>query len=145
MLDSLLICNTSGLPFYSRKFSPSSKLGDDPSLLSGLISAIDSIGRMMFNRKVGIINYVEEESRPNEADSHVVIMSKDLFSEDKHINFVFFVFGECDMSELRQVSTSIFIEIKQFLRQSNPEFDKIESNVNHILDTQFAELIAQSN
>ncbi|HMF33221.1 MAG TPA: hypothetical protein VKK79_17480 [Candidatus Lokiarchaeia archaeon] len=100
---------------------------------------------MMFNRKVGIINYVEEESRPNEADSHVVIMSKDLFSEDKHINFVFFVFGECDMSELRQVSTSIFIEIKQFLRQSNPEFDKIESNVNHILDTQFAELIAQSN
>jgi hypothetical protein len=142
MLDSILICNSAGLPYYSRVFRKASHF-QDAALLSGLISAVDSLGRIMFSRKVGIINYVEDEMKPDDADSHVVIMSKDLMAADAHLNFVFFVFGAYAMKDLRALSTSIFMELKKFLRETNPDYDKIQTNVDHIIETQYPQIVRE--
>ena len=48
-LGCILIADSSGVPFYSRNYNEFS-LADD-GLLSGLISAIGSVGKRLFNQR----------------------------------------------------------------------------------------------
>ncbi len=137
MLEFLLICDSDGLPFYNRQFRGTIKL-NDPSLLSGLISAIDAMGRHVFNKKIAIVTYGEDNiSTIDESISKIIVISKEFLADDKRINFVFFSAGDCAMKILREVATTLFIEIKTLLRADPPDYKKIGLIVDRIIENNF--------
>jgi len=141
MLEYLVICDSSGLPIYTRIFHQS-KTFDEPSLLSDLISAIDSLGRSLFSKKTAVITYGEDNiTSLEESVSKIIVISKDLPSEDKHVNFVFVSSGDISLKALGEIATTIYIEIKQLLRISHPDYKKIQLSTDKIIDNNFKGLI----
>ncbi len=137
MLESLLITDSTGTALCHRKFRESFK-SVEPSLLSGLISAIDSIGRQVFNKELAVVTYGEDNlSSIDETVGKIVVISKDLFAQDKRINFVFFSTGDCSMKILRQVVTTLYIELKNLLRDEQPDYNKIGLIVDKVIDNNF--------
>ena len=62
MIKSLLICDSQGFPFYSKTFDPKFPIIDD-LLLSGLISAIETIGKALFNEEIATVSFGEGKSK----------------------------------------------------------------------------------
>ena len=115
MILSVLVCDTTGYPFYSRKIDPS--IGDmDPAIFSGLISAIGAIGKQLFKEEIATISYGE--------NYEITIITKELFGDDKSIYFVFLIEGEPDLPLMKKLSTNIFIETKHVLK--NPSAAKLD-------------------
>jgi hypothetical protein len=142
MLEFLLICDSDGLSFYNRQFRDTIKF-NEPALLSGLISAIDSLGRHVFNKKVAVVTYGEDNvSNVDESISKIIVISKDLLAQDKRMNFVFFSSGDSSIKALREITTAIFIEIKSLLRVHPPDYKKIGLIVDKIIDNKYKDLIA---
>ncbi len=137
MLEFLLICDSDGLSYYNRQIRDTLQF-KDPTLLSGLISAIDAMGRHVFNKKVAIVTYGEDNiSTIDETVSKIIVISKELFNQPKRINFVFFSSGDCSIKILREVATTLFIEIKTLLRVDPPDYNKIKLIVDKIIDNNF--------
>ncbi len=137
MLEYLLINDSSGTSIYSRKFRDSFKLGE-PTLLSGLITAIDSIGRQLFSKQIAVVTYGEDNlCNIDESVSKIVVLSRDLFTQEKHINFVFFSTGDCSMKVLREIVTTIFLEIKTFLKDDQPDYKRIGLIVDRIVENNY--------
>lgn len=133
MLKNLLICDANGMPFYSREFGNLEE-NLDPALLSGLISAIGSLGQNLFHKELATINFGEGRAE----DARIVIVSKDLFARDQHIAFVFF--SSCDDASLktfREVATAIFIEVKNLFQQDPPDVDRIAVLADKVIDHRF--------
>ncbi|MHA1730802.1 MAG: hypothetical protein ACTSU5_02615 [Promethearchaeota archaeon] len=140
MLASLLICDAAGTAFYSRDFCERSR-NLDPILLSGLIAAIDSVGRNIFDKKVATVYYGEENAFSDDTVGKVIVITKDLFQEQRHINFVFLCTSDCALKGFREVATTLFIELKPLLRGEYPNLKAIREKADAVIDNRFGGLV----
>ncbi|MBD3353691.1 MAG: hypothetical protein GF364_19560 [Candidatus Lokiarchaeota archaeon] len=139
MIERMIIFNKGGLPLYTRKFVESGSM--EPSLLAGLVSAIDSMGFTLFKKKIATISFGEENfSSLNENVSKIVFISKDIMRLDKNFYFVFFCNGNDSLKLLRQISTRVFIEIKSILQSDMPDSARITELTNKIINNHFAHI-----
>ena len=136
MLKSMLICDATGLPFYSRSFDEA--LVIDDALLSGLLSAIGTIGKHLFNQDIATISF--GDGRNFQKSSKIVTISKDLFSKNKQIFFVFFISGEVDIKRLSGLATMIFMTAKSAFLNRIPEQKTIALQIDRIIDNKFQSL-----
>ena len=124
MLKSVLVCDSQGYPFYSKKLDPN--LDEiDPTIFSGLLSAIGAIGKKLFKEDIATITYGEKYE--------ILIITKDLFGDQKTIYFVFINEGEVDLKLIKQISTNIFIETKQVLKNPHNAQLDIKQKIDKIL------------
>ncbi|MFX1242977.1 MAG: hypothetical protein ACFFA7_17160 [Promethearchaeota archaeon] len=124
MIKSVLICDSQGYPFYSKALDKD--MGEiDPTIFSGLLSAIGAIGKQLFKEDIATISYGEKYE--------VVIITKELFGDEKSIYFVFVVEGEKDIKLMRRLSTNIFIETKHVLKDPSTAKLDIQEKVDKIL------------
>ena len=131
-LKCLLISDDSGIPFYSREFDFE---GIDATLLSGLLSAVGTIGKTLFKQDIATIVFGENIQPKNE--SKIIVISKEFFSIKKQIFFVFFYHGEQNMKQLRQLATTLFMESKHSFRDRVPETQQLRKNIDRIIDLKF--------
>jgi len=135
-LNCFMISDDSGIPFYSRAFN-GFKLLDD-TLLSGLISAIGSVGMKLFKQEIATISF----GTGAEA-SYMAVVTRELFSAGKTINFVFFytgTIGDLQLKAFRELSTTIFMETKLLFRTNAPNMSEIREKINKLLDQRFSKL-----
>jgi len=133
MIQRLLICDSRGYPFYSRQVD--NRLPEiDKILLSGFISSIGTFGSELFNKKVASITFGEDSDQ-----SHIYVVTREFLSEKKAIYFVFFMKGDCNSKLAKEISTKIFIESKNELKQTAPNI-KIDNKVDAIIDNHFSGL-----
>ncbi len=124
MIKSILVCDSQGYPFYSKKLEQD--LGEiDPTIFSGLISAIGVIGKKLFKEDIATISYGEKYE--------IVIITKELFGNEKSIYFVFVIEGKKDLKLMRRLSTNIFIETKYVLKDPSAAKLDIKEKVDKIL------------
>ncbi|MFX1329193.1 MAG: hypothetical protein ACFE91_13780 [Promethearchaeota archaeon] len=124
MIKSILVCDSQGYPFYSKKLDPS--LGDiHPTIFSGLISAIGAIGKQLFKEDIATISYGE--------NYEITIITKELFGDQKSIYFVFLIEGEKDLKLMKKLSTNIFIEAKHVLKDPSVAKLDIQEKIDKIL------------
>ncbi|MFW9873105.1 MAG: hypothetical protein ACFFG0_08400 [Candidatus Thorarchaeota archaeon] len=124
MIKSILICDSQGYPFYSKKLDPN--LDEiNPTIFSGLISAIGAIGKKLFKEEIATITYGE--------NYEIIIITKELLGGRKSIYFVFVIEGDADLQEMKQISTNIFIETKHVLKDPTSAQLDIKEKVNRIL------------
>jgi len=124
MIKSILVCDSQGYPFYSKKLEQD--LGEiDPTIFSGLISAIGVIGKQLFKEDIATISYGEKYE--------ITIITKELFGNEKSIYFVFVIEGEKDLKLMRRLSTNIFIETKHVLKDPSAAKLDIKQKVDKIL------------
>ena len=131
-LKCLLISDDSGIPFYSREFDFE---GIDATLLSGLLSAVGTIGKTLFKQDIATIVF-GENIQPKNA-SKIIVISKEFFQIKKQIFFVFFYHGEQNMKQLRQLATTIFMESKHSFRDRTPETQQLRKSIDRIIDLKF--------
>ncbi len=125
MILSILVCDSEGYPFYSRKIDP--RIGDiDPAIFSGLISAIGVIGKQIFKEEIATISYGE--------NYEITIITKELLSDKKTIYFVFLIEGEPDLPLMKKLSINIFIETKHVLKDPSIAKVDIKEKVDKIID-----------
>jgi hypothetical protein len=124
MIKSILVCDSQGYPFYSKKFDQN--LGEiEPTIFSGLISAIGAIGKQLFKEEIARISYGDRYE--------ITIITKELFGDKKSIYFVFLIEGEADLKLMKQLSTNIFIETKHVLKEPSSAKLDIKEKVDRIL------------
>ena len=124
MIKSILICDSQGYPFYSKKFDQN--LDEiDPTIFSGLISTIGAIGKHLFKEEIATISYGEKYE--------ITIITKELLGDEKVIYFVFLIEGDSDLKLMKQLSTNIFIETKQVLKDPSKAKLDIKQKVDRIL------------
>lgn len=125
MIKSVLVCDSEGYPFYSRKID--SNMGEiDPTIFSGLISAIGAIGKELFKEEIATITYGEKYE--------ITIITKELFGDQKSIYFVFLIEGDADLKLMKQLSTNIFIETKNVLKDPLSARQDIKEKIDRILN-----------
>jgi hypothetical protein len=124
MIKSILVCDSQGYPFYSKKLDQN--LDEiDPTIFSGLISAIGAIGKQLFKEEIATISYGD--------NYEITIITKELFGNEKSIYFVFLIEGEKDLKLMKQLSTNIFIETKHVLKDPSAAKLDIKQKVDKIL------------
>jgi hypothetical protein len=124
MIKSVLVCDSQGYPFYFKTLDKD--LGEiDPTIFRGLLSAIGTIGKQLFKEDIATISYGEKYE--------VVIITKELFGDEKSIYFVFVIEGEKDLKLMRRLSTNIFIETKHVLKDPSTAKLDIQEKVDKIL------------
>jgi len=134
MILSLLICDSTGYPFYSRTFNQNGGKKIDPMLLSGLISTIGTIGRRLFNEEIATISFGTGRELAN-----IVIVTKELTGSDRIIYFVFISKGDINKKMLSQFCTNVFIETKSILRDPRPDTN-LDEKINRIIDFKYKTL-----
>lgn len=132
MILTFLICDSTGFSFYSRNFNNNPNR-IEPALLSGLISAMGTVGRKLFNEEIATISFGEN------AKNSITIISKEIFGSDISIYFVFLTEGDFDVKRLRGLCTHIWIETKSVLK--NPDAlmknPAIISKIDRLVDQKF--------
>ena len=132
-LKCLLISDNSGIPFYSRQFDFE---GIDAALLSGLLSAVGTIGKTLFRQDIATITFGESIQAKN--SSKIIVIARDFFALKKQIFFVFFYHGEHNMKQLRQLATTIFMEAKHAFRDQAPqEMHQLRKSIDRIIELKF--------
>lgn len=140
MIERMLIVDKGGLPLYSRKFVETEDI--EPSLLAGLVSAIDSMGYTLFKKKIATISFGDDTlSSLGETISKIVFISKDISRLDKNFYFVFFCNGDDSLKIMRQISTRIFIEIKSHLQTEITDSAILSRRVDRVLENNFMNFI----
>ncbi len=124
MIKSILICDSTGYPFYLKQIDPT-MTEMDSSIFSGLISAISTIGKQLFNEDIATITYGDKYK--------ITIITKELRKIEKTIYFVFLVEGDTDLKLMRRLSTNIFIETKHVLKDPSAAKLDIKQKVDKIL------------
>jgi len=124
MIKTILICDSQGYPFYMKQIDPT-MTEMDSSIFSGLISAISTIGKQLFNEDIATITYGDKYK--------ITIITKELISYQKTIYFVFLLEGAGDLKLMRRLSTNIFIETKSVLKDPSAAKLDIKHKVDKIL------------
>jgi len=124
MIKSILICDSQGFPFYSKKLDFQME-EIEPAIFSGLISAIGAIGKQIFNEDIATITYGSKYQ--------IIIVTRNFLSNSKSIYFVFLVEGDIDIKLIKRISTHIFIETKQVLKDRKAESFKIDEKIDTLL------------
>ncbi|MBD3196758.1 MAG: hypothetical protein GF317_17000 [Candidatus Lokiarchaeota archaeon] len=131
MIQKLLICDSQGYPFYSRDFDNEIPKVDQ-ALLSGLISTIGTLGRQLFKKDIANISFGSGYD-----EAHIFIVTKEILFKQKSIYFIFFMKGQCDVKLVKDISTTIFIENKNILKNSDQFSIQIEQKVDAIINHKF--------
>ena len=130
MIICLQICDSCGFPFYTRTFGGNSEV--DGNLLSGLVSVIGNLGKKIFNQDIATITFGAAEE-----DINMIVVAKDLYSENKSIYFVFYLKGKCNHQLIKEISTALFIDNKIQLCSSDFEADPIKDRVDNLIKIKF--------
>lgn len=130
MIKGLQICDSKGFPIFTKNAINFS--GINGTLMSGLISAISVMGKELFKQNIANITFGEGSST-----SYLTIIRKELFKENKSIDFVYFSEEKCDLSALNHISTTIFIDSKKHLIDSSIVHDALQPRINQIIDLNF--------
>ena len=133
MINGIQICDSNGLPFYVNIYALEAKI--EGSVLSGLISAIGYMSRLLFKQDVASISFGDHENK-----NSIIIIQKDLFQSQKKIYFVFFVSGKTDLRYLRRISTALFIEGKTLFQKRSVDVNIVTSIIIRILNRHFTEI-----
>ncbi len=134
MIKAILVTDTIGNVFYSRSVNDFDELNGN--LFSGLICSIGQIGKQLFQQNLATIHFGEKEQ-----NSHLVIVTKNFFSEKRVIYFAFFIQGECNNIQLKEISASIFIETKTLLRfENNTDNKDVVDKIDEILRNKYSNL-----
>ena len=129
MIKSFLICNSDGLPFYSKVIDKNFK-DYDPHLFSGWISAISIIGKKLFQEEIATLSFGINKK------ASIVILPREFFGFDKVIFFVFLSENEIDHKKLRQLCTNILIEAKEYLKTVPLESDqRFKMKIDKVVDS----------
>ncbi|MBN1800354.1 MAG: hypothetical protein JW891_02550 [Candidatus Lokiarchaeota archaeon] len=132
MIKAMLICDSAGYAFYSKNVNEKFQTMD-PVLLSGLISAIGSLGKVLFKEEIANIAYGNSAKKKN-----IVVITQELFGIEKVIYFVFLTKGDIDYDLIRKLRSAIYIETKHDLKNTNALKDvkglhnKIDRIINSI-------------
>ena len=129
----LLICDDRGYPYYTKTFKDFERV--EPSLLSGLISAISNIGKRLFKENIAQIKFGMDANH-----SQIGIISKEIFNLGKEIYFVYFYDGKVDLKFLREISTNLFIELKHYFHQNMIDPNTIAGKADTIIERQYNNL-----
>jgi hypothetical protein len=105
--------------------------------LSGLISAIGTLGKTLFNEEIATISFGTTKDMSN-----LVTVTKELFGLTKVIYFVFINKGEINHNLIRQLVTAIFIETKPVLKDTSNIRQDIQDKIDRIIDNKLNELLA---
>lgn len=133
MINGIQISDSNGIPFYTKFMRLDGEF--ESTILSGLISAIGNMSYLLFKQDVASISFGAG------ADLHeIIIISKEMMSLKKKIYFVFFVQGDEDISYLRRMSTTLFIEAKDLLRKKSAEVRNVYTRIDNVINRQFAEI-----
>lgn len=133
MIKAILISDSSGFPFYSRSVNSFEEL--NKNLFSGLICAIGKIGKKLFKQNLATIHF-----GANISQSHMIVISKQLFSEKKIVYFAFFIEGECNHILIKEIAASIFIEVKSFLSVQSEHLAEIQLKIDNLLAKKYGNL-----
>ncbi|UYP47569.1 hypothetical protein NEF87_003854 [Candidatus Lokiarchaeum ossiferum] len=133
MIKGLQICDSKGFPIYTR--TANNFTGINGTLMSGLISAIGVMGKELFKQNIANITFGEGSNT-----SYLTIIRKELFKENKSIDFVYFSEQKCDLASLNNISTTIFIDSKRDLIDSSKVRDDLKPRINKIIDLNFLEI-----
>jgi len=127
MIKSFLICDSNGIPFYSKKIDMSI---DDhyASLFSGLISAISIVGKKLFNEEIATINFgINSRAK-------IMILSRDFYGMSKKIFFIFLCEDEINHNKINRFITNILIEARVLLKNYFPYHqNELEKKVSRII------------
>ncbi|TFH28691.1 MAG: hypothetical protein E4G98_05025 [Promethearchaeota archaeon] len=133
MINGIQISDSNGIPFYTKFMQLEEEF--DSTILSGLISAIGNISNVLFRKDVASISFGAGEN------AHEIIMiSKELHQQSRKIYFVFFTQGGVDISYLRRMSTTLYIEAKDLLHLRTAEVNNVFHRIDNIITNQFAEI-----
>ncbi|MFX1503608.1 MAG: hypothetical protein ACFFDH_21790, partial [Promethearchaeota archaeon] len=90
------------------------------------ISAIGAIGKELFREDIATITYGD--------NYEITIITKELLGNRKIIYFVYIIEGDRDIKLMKNLSTNIFIETKQVLKDTSVAKVDIKEKVDRILD-----------
>ena len=133
MIKSFLITDSQSFPYYSRSMNNFGEV--DIKLFSGLICATGRMGQNLFDKNLATIHFGE-----GQAQSHLVIITKTIFSEKRVIYFAFFIEGDCNLAFLREIASNIYIEIKSQIRGNSLDLTRLRDKVDNIIENKYAEL-----
>ncbi|MCF2139624.1 MAG: hypothetical protein K9W44_06185 [Candidatus Lokiarchaeota archaeon] len=133
MIKGIQISDSNGIPFYTKFGSDLGKF--EGTILSGLISAIGNMSYLLFNKDVASISFGQQGDLNN-----IIILSKELRQAKKKIYFVFFADDNENISELRMIATTLFIQTKELLMQRTSEVRYVSNRIDKVLGTQFAQI-----
>ncbi len=136
MLKAMLICDSAGYAFYSKNVDAKFQ-SMDPVLLSGLISAIGSLGKVLFKEEIANISYGNSAKKKN-----IVVITQELFGIEKVIYFVFITKGDINYDLLRKLRSAIYIETKHDLKSTNALKDVkgLHNTIDRIINSIDSEL-----
>ncbi len=132
-INGLQISDSNGIPFYTRFMKVDSEF--DSTILSGLISAIGNISNLLFRKEVASISFGSGENT-----NEIIMVSKEFHKQSRKIYFVFFTNGNVNISYLRKMSTTLYIEAKDLLHLHTAEVRNVFSRIDNIIANQFAEI-----
>jgi len=128
MIKAFLICDSNGIPFYSKIFD--SRIDYEPSIFSGLISAISTIGKTIFKEELATINFGIK------SNATIIILYRDFYGIEKKIIFVFLAEGTIDHNKIRQFTSHILIETKVYLKNFDHKLNNgFEKKIEKIIDS----------
>ncbi|MHA1619981.1 MAG: hypothetical protein ACTSVZ_11940 [Promethearchaeota archaeon] len=133
MINGIQISDSNGIPFYTKFMRLEEEF--DSTILSGLISAIGNISNILFRKEAASISFGSGENA-----HEIVMISKNLTQQSRKIYFVFFTQGGEDISFLRKMSTTLYIEAKDLLRLQTAEVRNVFHRIDSIISNQFAEI-----
>ena len=128
----MLITDSHGIPFYYRSLNEFEDL--NKNLFSGLIYSIGQIGKQIFNQNLATIHFGTTHS------THLVIITKSIFSEKRVLYFAFFIEGDCDNILMREISSSVFIETKTLLKVEGRDDQEIQATIDEFMDKKYGTL-----
>ena len=131
-----MICDNRGYPFYAKRIDENF-IDIDPILLSGLISAIGTLGKTLFKEEIATISFGTTKDMSN-----LVTVSKELFGQTRKIYFVFINKGEIKHNLIMQLVTAIFIETKPVLKDTSNIRQDIQDKIDRIIDNKLSELLS---
>ncbi|MHA1775505.1 MAG: hypothetical protein ACTSWC_01955 [Promethearchaeota archaeon] len=132
MILCLQICDSRGFPFFTRTFAGFPEING--VLLSGMVSAIGSLGQKLFHQDIATISFGSGVDL-----TYMVVIAKNLYFQKKAIYFVFYLKDNCDLKRLREIATTIYIENKGILNVSNFDVDLLKKKIDVLINTKFSE------
>lgn len=127
-LKSMLIYDSNGLPLFLHYFEDTLEI--DESLFSGLLSAIGSIGKQIFNQSIATIEFGGDHGENN---NKIVVITRELISIGKQVYFVFFMEGNVNLKPLKSLSSMIFLETKEMLQKGISDHKPIKMRISKII------------
>ena len=125
-IDAIFITDRTGINYYDRQFNGFSI--NEPSLMTGLLSAMSSVGREIFNKDIANLTFGEGKNTIN-----IALIIKDIQRLSKRIFFVF-IHNHSNINDLKGMATNIFITVKNLFNLKIPDTQMFKQKVDKLID-----------